>query len=319
MTVKYIKGNHRDFYLISRTHIKLVIIQKGKSLPGMYQWLILPSWKAKYTHFPSSCVPERLQATCFQRWKGLSLWKPTLSLLALLPSLLFCPQGHPELNSPGAVGPSSQKMTTSPLQWTFLRWPQASLSHIAATASLPGTWRLTLPISCLASTHQAMTSALVSKSWAAAFTHPSVHCRGHLSIWWHLPWSVKIILTGQSLKVSGESSILDCFLWAGSLLLLLLMIDCYLKYEESLICEEHQGFHLQQCPVTRGPRSWSVLWFHTAPNFLHIHLVNICAWEGTQAVQSLLWKPERLISHQVGTGSSVHSCNPPINPRKNIK
>ena len=141
-----------------------------------------------------------------------------LFLALLSPSMCPCPQGHPELSSPGAVGPSGQRPVPSPSAVDpSPGWPQASLSRIAATASPPGAWRLTPSCSArLASARQAMTSALVSRRLAACPPHPSVHCRGHLSIGWHLPlirYRVTSLAGAVSQGLWGEQH-LDCFQWS---------------------------------------------------------------------------------------------------------
>lgn len=178
-----------------------------------------------------------LQGTVFRGGRGSPrAGNPHFLFLALLsPSMCPCPQGHPELSSPGAVGPSGQRPVPSPSAVDpSSGWPQASLSHIAATASLPGTWRLTPFYSArLASAHQAMTSALVSKRLAACPTPTPVCTAGATSL------SGGISLDLLQSHIPGWSSLSGFLARAafrllsaepGSLLLLLLMIDCYLKY-----------------------------------------------------------------------------------------
>lgn len=158
-----------------------------------------------------------------------------LFLALLSPSMCPCPQGHPELSSPGAVGPSGQRPVPSPSAVDpSPGWPQASLSRIAATASPPGAWRLTPSCSArLASARQAMTSALVSRRLAACPPPPQCALPGpplYLvaspldPLQSHIPgWSS---LSGSL----GRAAFRLLSVEPGSLLLLLLTIDCYLKY-----------------------------------------------------------------------------------------
>ena len=149
--------------------------------------------------------PKGLQDAVFRGGGGSpGAGNPHFLFLALLPlTMCPCPQGHPELSSTGAVGPSSQSPVPSPSAVDpSSGWPQASLSRIAAIASPPGAWRLTPFYSAhLASAPRALTSAPVSKRLAArpatvcsagatslsGGPRYSVQCWGHLSIRWHLP------------------------------------------------------------------------------------------------------------------------------------
>lgn len=127
--------------------------------------------------------------------------------------------GQRPVPSPSAVDPS-------------LGWPQASLSRTSATASPPGAWRLTPFYSAhLVSAPWALLSALVSKSLAASpaavWTAGATSLSGGIA-----PCSVTESHSwlGQSLGVSGRAAFSLLSVEAGSLLPLLLMIDCYLKY-----------------------------------------------------------------------------------------
>lgn len=150
------------------------------------------------------------QGTVFRGGRGSPrAGNPHFLFLALLsPSMCPCPQGHPELSSPGAVGPSGQRPVPSPSAVDpSSGWPQASLSHIAATASLPGTWRLTPFYSAR------LASPSKQEAGCMPHPHPSVHCRGHLSIWWHLPlirYRVTSLAGAVSQGLWGEQH-LDCF------------------------------------------------------------------------------------------------------------
>lgn len=159
---------------------------------------------------------------------------PRFLFLAPLPLIMCpCPQGRPELSSPSAVGPAVRGQCPHPLRWTLpLGWPQASLSRTSATASPPGAWRLTPFYSAhLASAPRALTSALVSKSLtacpAAVWTAGATSLSGGIT-----PCSVTESHSwlGQSLGVSGRAAFSLLSVEAGSLLPLLSMIDCYLKY-----------------------------------------------------------------------------------------
>lgn len=176
-----------------------------------------------------------LQGTVFRGGGGSpGAGNPHFLFLALLPlTMCPCPQGHPELSSTGALGPSSQSPVPLPSAVDpSSGWPQASLSHIAAIASPPGAWRLTPFYSAhLASAPRALTSALVSKRLTACPRY-SVHCRGHVSIWWHLPlirYRVPFLATAVPGSL-GRAAFRLLSVEAASLLPLLLTIDCYLKY-----------------------------------------------------------------------------------------
>lgn len=156
--------------------------------------------------------------------------KPTLSLLGSSLTLHVSPvlRVTQRLSSPGAIGPQRSEASTLPLQWTLPPgWPQASLSHIAATASYQEPGDSPFYSARLASTaHQAMTSALVSKR-AGCIPHPSV-TQGLPLYLVASPLIVRVTsLAGAVSRGLWGGQHLDCFQRSqDSLLLLLLMIDC---------------------------------------------------------------------------------------------